>query len=83
MRETTRPAIIKIHIGNELKAKIKATANLNDMTFTELFMDALFEKYPHLLSNENKSEDIYDFINRVAADSKPIISPIIQLSEDE
>lgn len=83
MKENIRPAIIKIYIGNELKAKIKATANLNDMTLTELFMDALFEKYPHLLSTGKESEDIYDFINRVVKDSKPIISPIIELSDED
>lgn len=82
MEENTRLAIIKIHIGHQLKAKIKATANLNDMTLTELFMDALFEKYPYLLSSGKESEDIYGFINRVVKDSKPIISPVIEISED-
>ena len=83
MKENKRPAIIKIYIGNELKAKIKATAYLNDMTLTELFMDALFEKHPHLLSTGKESEDIYSFINRVVKDSKPIISPVIELSDDD
>lgn len=55
MRENTRPAIIKIYIGDELKARIKATASLHNMTFTELIMDALYEKYPHIRMNGQRT----------------------------
>ena len=55
MRENTRPAIIKIYIGDELKARIKATASLHNMTFTELIMDALYEKYPHIRMSGKKN----------------------------
>ena len=55
MRENTRPAIIKIYIGDELKARIKATASLHNMTFTELILDALYEKHPHIRMNGQKT----------------------------
>ena len=58
MKENNRNAIIKLYVGDGLKAKIKATSSLNDMTFTELFMDALFAKHPHLALRKVETKEV-------------------------
>ena len=57
MKENNRNAIIKLYVRDELKAKLKATASLNNMTFTDLFIDAVFEKYPYLATKDNESKE--------------------------
>lgn len=58
MRETDRNATIKIYVGDGLKAKLKATASLNDMTFTEFFLDAVFAKYPYLATRKVEVKEV-------------------------
>ena len=41
-------SIVKVKIHNSMKAKLKATAALNDMTMSGLLLDAVLEKYPYL-----------------------------------
>ena len=48
MKESDRNAIIKLYVGDGMKARLKATCSMKDMTFTEFFMDAVFTKYPWL-----------------------------------
>ena len=42
MKEKNRNAIIKLYVGDGMKARLKATCSLNDMTFAVFFMDAVF-----------------------------------------
>ena len=61
MKESNRNAIIKLYVGDGMKARLKATCSLNDMTFTEFFMDAVFSKYPYL---GNKKCEIKEELQR-------------------
>ena len=61
MNETNRNAIIKLYVGDNMKARLKATCSLNDMTFTEFFMDAVFSKYPWL---GNKKGELKEELQR-------------------
>ena len=61
MKENNRNAIIKLYVGDGMKARLKATCSLNDMTFTEFFMDAVFSKYPYL---GNKKCEIKEELQR-------------------
>lgn len=58
MKESNRNAIIKLYVGDGLKAKLKATASLHDMTFTEFFMDAVFAKYPYLALRKVETKEV-------------------------
>ena len=58
MKESNRNAIIKLYVGDGLKAKLKATASLHDMTFTEFFMDAVFAKYPYLELRKVETKEV-------------------------
>ena len=61
MKETNRNTIIKLYVGDNMKARLKATCSLNDMTFTEFFMDAVFAKYPYL---GNKKGELKEELQR-------------------
>ncbi len=48
MNNQMNTSIVKVKIHNSIKAKLKATAALNDMTMSGLLLDAVLEKYPYL-----------------------------------
>lgn len=51
-------ATIKFIVHDTMKAKLKATAALNDMTMGDLFMDAVLEKYPYLKNEIGKGGNL-------------------------
>lgn len=58
---------IKFIVNSTMKAKLKATAALNDMTIGDMFMDAVIEKYPFLVNKaveESKLQKQLDEISR-------------------
>ena len=61
MKESDRNAIIKLYVGDGMKARLKATCSMKDMTFTEFFMDAVFTKYPWL---GNKKGELKEELQR-------------------
>lgn len=54
MERTIHLVPVKFIISSTMKAKLKATAALNNMTIGDMFMDAVLEKYPFL---KNKPTD--------------------------
>lgn len=48
MEKSTHLVPIKFIVSSTMKAKLKATAALNDMTLGDMFMGAVLEKYPFL-----------------------------------
>lgn len=47
-------SMIKFAVYDSMKAKLKATAALNNKTMGDFFMDAVLEKYPYL--NEDRMD---------------------------
>lgn len=54
MSNKIQMATIKFLVHDTMKAKLKATAALNNMTMGDLFMDAVLEKYPYLINEVGK-----------------------------
>lgn len=54
MNNQIRAATIRFIVHDTMKAKLKATAALNNMTMGDLFMDAVLEKYPYLKNEAGK-----------------------------
>ena len=48
MRKNIKFVPVKFVVSDTMKAKLKATAALNDMTLGDMFMGAVLEKYPFL-----------------------------------
>ena len=56
MRKNIKFVPVKFVVSDTMKAKLKATAALNDMTLGDMFMGAVLEKYPFLTTQ--LTEDI-------------------------
>lgn len=54
MKKEIQLVPVKFVVSSTMKAKLKATAALNDTTLRQLFMDAVLEKYPFLISNTSR-----------------------------
>ena len=63
MRKNIKFVPVKFVVSSTMKAKLKATAALNDMTLGDMFMDAVLEKYPFLKTK--LTEDTYHPENKL------------------
>lgn len=63
MKKNIKFVPVKFVVSSTMKAKLKATAALNDMTLGNMFMDAVLEKYPFLKTK--LTEDTYQPENKL------------------
>ena len=56
MSNQIQTSTVKFMVHNKMKAKLKATAALNNVTLGTLFMNAVLEKYPYLTSEMEKEK---------------------------
>ncbi|MBP3627179.1 MAG: hypothetical protein J6J39_03920 [Clostridia bacterium] len=63
-------APVKFDVSIKMKAKLKATAALNDMTLKDLFMDAVLEKYPFLINKSTEESELQKELDGIAKELK-------------
>lgn len=61
---------IKFIVNSTMKAKLKATAALNDMTIGDLFMNAVLEKYPFLLNKSVEEDKLQKQLDEISKELK-------------
>lgn len=54
MNKQIQMSTVKFIVNHRMKAKLKATAALNNVTIGDLFMTAVLEKYPYLKNEIEK-----------------------------
>ncbi len=61
---------VKFIISSTMKAKLKATAALNDMTIGDMFMDAVLEKYPFLVTKAVEEDKLQKQLDEISKELK-------------
>lgn len=61
---------IKFIVNSTMKAKLKATAALNDMTIGDMFMDAVLEKYPFLVTKAVEEDKLQKQLDEISKELK-------------
>ena len=61
---------IKFIVNSTMKAKLKATAALNDMTIGDMFMDAVLEKYPFLVTKVVEEDKLQKQLDEISQELK-------------
>ena len=70
MEKPTNLVPIKFIVSSTMKAKLKATAALNDTTIGDMFMSAVLEKYPFLLNKSVEEEKLQKQLDEIAKELK-------------
>lgn len=70
MDRTIHLVPVKFIISSTMKAKLKATAALNNMTIGDMFMDAVLEKYPFLLNKSVEDDKLQRQLDEIAKELK-------------
>lgn len=72
MEKSTHLVPIKFIVSSTMKAKLKATAALNDMTIGDMFMSAVLEKYPFLLNKSVEDGKLQKQLDEIAKELKQV-----------
>lgn len=70
MEKSTHLVPIKFIVSSTMKAKLKATAALNDMTIGDMFLSAVFEKYPFLLNKSLEDDKLQKQLDEISKELK-------------
>lgn len=72
MEKSTHLVPVKFIVSSTMKAKLKATAALNDMTIGDMFLSAVFEKYPFLLNKSLEDDKLQKQLDEIARELKQV-----------
>ena len=70
MERTIHLVPVKFIISSTMKAKLKATAALNNMTIGDMFMDAVHEKYPFLVNKAVEEDKLQKQLDEISQELK-------------
>ena len=70
MEKSTHLVPIKFIVSSTMKAKLKATAALNDMTIGDMFMSAVLEKYPILINKSVEEDKLQKQVDEISRELK-------------
>lgn len=83
MEKPNRLVPIKFIVNSTMKAKLKATAALNDMTIRDMFMDAVLEKYPFLINKSPEEDKAQKELDEIAKELKQTNNPKVNINRLE